>query len=475
MAVDPWEIVADLQATVAKQAQLIDQLMVQVAELKAKAGMNPRNSSNPPSSEGYSKPSPKSRRVRSGRKPGKQPGDPGKHLGRRDTPDRMVTHEPEVCSGCGDSLDGSAPLVGESSRQVFDIPPVKLSCVEHVARRRRCSCGTDTSAGFPPWVSAPTCYGPAMRAHVCYLVTHQHIPIARVAEHLKETYGTTISPGTIVAMVNEGSNMLAEFLADTTAKLGGSPVVCADETGLRVAGSLHWVHSASTGWFTLYHLDTKRGVEAMGNAGILDLLTGVLVHDGWTPYRHYTELEHQLCNAHHLRELQAATETGVQPWAADMAGLLTNTWKAVLAAMAAGNTTFTAAQIKTINTDYDQIIAAGYDTNPEPAPTGTRGRPKRSKSANLLLRLDTFRADVLRFTTNFDIPFDNNLAERDIRMVKVHQKISGGFRTREGATAFLNLRSYLSTARKHRISALTALDHLYTGTTWAPALPAAGP
>ncbi len=129
------------------------------------------------------------------------------------------------------------------------------------------------------------------------------------------------------------------------------------------------------GMVHLYHLDTKRGVEAMGNAGILDLLTGVLVHDGWTPYRHYTELEHQLCNAHHLRELQAATETGVQPWAADMAGLLTNTWKAVLAAMAAGNTTFTAAQIKTINTDYDQIIAAGYDTTPEPAPTGTRGRP----------------------------------------------------------------------------------------------------
>lgn len=449
--------------------------MVQVAELKARVGMNPRNSSSPPSSEGYSKPSPKSRRVRSGKKPGKQAGDPGKHLPRRDTPDRMVTHEPDVCSGCGDSLDPTSPLVGESSRQVFDIPPVALSCVEHVARRRHCSCGTDTSAEFPPWVSAPTCYGPAMRARVCYLVTHQHIPFARVAEMLAETYGATISPGTIVTMVNEGSTMLAEFLADTTAKLGGSPVVCADETGLRVAGSLHWVHSASTGWFTLYHLDTKRGVEAMTNAGVLELLTGVLVHDGWTPYRHYTQLEHQLCNAHHIRELQAATETGVQPWAADMAGLLSATWKTVLAARADGATELSADQRHNINADYEAIVAAGWTANPEPAPTGKRGRPKRSKSANLLLRLDTFRDDVLRFTTNFDIPFDNNLAERDIRMVKVHQKISGGFRTTEGATAFLNLRSYASTARKHGISALTALDHLYTGTTWAPALPAAGP
>ena len=218
MAEDPWQLVSelrtrntDLEAENAKQAKRIDQLMVQVAELKARVGMNPRNSSEPPSSEGYSKPSPKSRRVRSGRKPGKQPGDPGKHLPRRDIPDEMVTHEPEVCSGCGDSLDPDAPLVGESSRQVFDIPPVVLSCVEHVARRRRCSCGAETSAGFPPWVTAPTCYGPGMRARACYLVAHQHIPFARVAEMLSETYGATISPGTIVAMVNQGSDMLAEF------------------------------------------------------------------------------------------------------------------------------------------------------------------------------------------------------------------------------------------------------------------------
>ncbi|MBK6968300.1 MAG: transposase [Candidatus Microthrix sp.] len=324
-------------------------------------------------------------------------------------------------------------------------------------------------------MSAPTCYGPAMRAHVCYLVTHQHIPIARVAEHLKETYGTTISPGTIVAMVNEGSNMLAEFLADTTAKLGGSPVVCADETGLRVAGSLHWVHSASTGWFTLYHLDTKRGVEAMGNAGILDLLTGVLVHDGWTPYRHYTELEHQLCNAHHLRSFRPppkpVSSRGPPTWPA----CSPTPGKPCSLRWPPGTPLSPPPRSRPSTPTTTRSSPPDTTRTPNRRRPGTRGRPKRSKSANLLLRLDTFRADVLRFTTNFDIPFDNNLAERDIRMVKVHQKISGGFRTREGATAFLNLRSYLSTARKHRISALTALDHLYTGTTWAPALPAAGP
>ena len=314
-----------------------------------------------------------------------------------------------------------------------------------------------------------------MRAQVCYLVTYQHIPIARVVELLTDTYGATISVGTIVAMVNEGSNMLADFLAGLSDSLGEAPVVCADETGLRVDGKLHWVHSASTSLFTYYHVDTKRGVEAMTTAGILDQLTGVLVHDGWTPYRHYTNVEHQLCNAHHLRELQAATETGEQPWAAEMATLLSETWQQVIAAKTAGHTTLPADQLKIVNTAYTQIILAGHHTNPDPAPTRKRGRPKRSKSANLLHRLDTQRDDVLRFTTNFDIPFDNNLAERDIRMVKVHQKISGGFRTRQGATAFLNFRSFLSTANKHGISALTALTHLYTGTTWAPALHAASP
>jgi transposase len=474
VADDPWQLVAELTKRNAEQAKLIDRLMIEVADLKARVGMNPRNSSKPPSSEGYSKPSPKSRRVRSGKKPGKQPGTPGKNLPRRDEPDAMATHEPDVCSGCGEHL-GGAPVVGESSRQVFDIPPGALSCIEHLSRRRRCSCGAETSGEFPPWVTAPTCYGPNMRARVCYLVTRQHIPIGRVAELLADTYGATVSTGTIVAMVNEGSDMLDEFLSSLQETLGDSPVVCADETGLRVAAKLHWVHSASTDWHTHYHVNTKRGVDAMNEAGILNFLDGVLVHDGWTPYRHYTNVDHQLCNAHHLRELQAVTETGGQPWADDMATLLSETWKQVLAAKAAGRTRLPAGQIERINTAYRQIIAAGHDTNPAPTATGKRGRPKRTKTGNLLNRLNTHQTDVLRFTTNFDIPFDNNLAERDIRMVKVHQKISGGFRTLQGATAFLNLRSYLSTANKHGIGALTALNHLYAGTTWTPALPAAGP
>ena len=463
-----------LRSTVAKQVELIDKLMVEVAELKARVEMNPRNSSKPPSSEGYAKPSPKSRRVRGANKPGKQPGTPGKHLRRRNSLDEVITHEPVVCSGCGHHLH-QAPVVGETARQVFDIPPGVLSCVEHLARKRRCSCGTETSGEFPPWVTAPTCYGPNMRAYVCYLVTRQHIPIARVAELLSDTYNATVSTGTIVTMVNEGAAMLAEFLTKLTTLLGDSPVVCADETGLRVAAKLHWVHSASTGGLTHYHLDTRRGVDAMTNAGILDLLGGVLVHDGWTPYRHYTNVAHQLCNAHHLRELQAATETGEQAWAGDMATLLCDTWEHVLTAKTAGNDHLPAEQIASINNTYDQIITAGHDTNPNPAPTGKRGRPKRTKSANLLGRLDTHRDDVLRFVTDFDIPFDNNLAERDIRMVKVHQKISGGFRTLHGATSFLNLRSYLSSANKHGTSALTALNQLFAGTPWTPALPAPNP
>ena len=323
---DPWELVADLQAenvvlrsTSANQVDLIDKLLVEVAELKAKVEMNSRNSSKPPSSEGYTKPSPKSRRVRSANKPGKQPGTPGKHLPRRDRADEVVTHEPVVCSGCGHSLH-SAAVVGEISRQVFDIPPGVLSCVEHLARRRRCSCGTGTSGEFPAWVSAPTCYGPNMRAYVCYLVTRQHIPIGRVAELLSDTYNATVSTGTIVAMVNQGAGMLEEFLTELTVLLGDSPVVCADETGLRVAAKLHWVHSASTGGLTHYHLDTRRGVDAMTNAGILHLLDGVLVHDGWTPYRHYTNVAHQLCNAQYAERAIMRNEFGRSGRGAGRAG-----------------------------------------------------------------------------------------------------------------------------------------------------------
>jgi transposase len=253
-------------------------------------------------------------------------------------------------------------------------------------------------------------------------------------------------------------------------------VVHADESGLRVEAGLKWVHTVSTNDLTLYHLDEKRGTSAMEAMGVLEHLSGVLVHDGWKPYKTFDNVTHALCNAHHLRELAAVAETGGQGWAADMADLLAGTWGRVLVAKEAAEGSLGDEVLGEVFARYGAIIAAGYEVNPIPVVRSTRrGLIKRSKALNLLARLDTYRADVLRFAVDFSVPFDNNLAERDIRMVRLAEKISGGFRSTQGAEAFLAFRSYLSTAAKQGVNRLDALEGLFVGSPWMPATPSAGP
>ena len=453
---------------------LIVALSEQVRALEARLNMNSRNSSMPPSSDGYKKPAPKSRRTRTGNKPGKQPGEPGHHLAQRTDPDATQIHRPSTCASCGSDLS-DAEVTATMHRQVFDLPPVALFCTEHRAERRRCRCGTETTGTFPPEATAFTCYGPALRAYVCYLVTRQHLPIARVAELLRDAYGAPVSTGVIVSMVKEGAAMLEDFLAQVKDLLSVSKVVHADETGLRVEAALAWVHSVSSTELTLYHLDQRRGNKAMDAMDVLAHLSGVLVHDGWMPYRKYDNVTHALCNAHHVRELAAVAETDGQGWASDMATLLGATWARVLQAKEHGANTLGDATLLEIRAKYQDIIAVGHQVNPPAVSTGRRGRPKRSKAANLLLRLDHYTDDVLRFASDFSVPFDNNLAERDIRMVKIAQKISGGFRSTEGAKAFLALRSYLSTATKQGVNLFDALQQLYNQNPWMPTVPGTGP
>jgi len=226
-------------------------------------------------------------------------------------------------------LDDAA-VVGELTRQVFDLPPVEAVVTEHCAQRRRCGYGTDTAAAFAAEATAATCDGPDLRALVCYLVVRQHIPIARVGELMRDAYKIPVSTGTIVAMVQQGAGMLEEFLDSLREQLVASDVVHADETGLGVEASLHWVHSASTAMLTLYHLDERRGTVAIDAMGVLARLCGVVVHDGWSPYRNYTNVTHALCNAHHLRELDAASETEGQQWAYEMIVFLAGTCQQVL-------------------------------------------------------------------------------------------------------------------------------------------------
>jgi transposase len=440
------------------------------ARLRARLGINSKNSSKPPSSDGYAKPAPKSRRRRSGKKPGKQPGTPGKNLAPLADPDEINDHTPDHCEGCGDDLSDS-PVTGEVRRQVFDLPPVVVATVEHRAQRKRCHCGHETTALFPPEATGPTCYGPNLRALVCYLVVRQHIPIKWVAELLADGYGIPVSTGTIMAMVHEGAARLDAFLASLRDQLARSDVVHADETGLRVEASLYWVHSASNAELTLYHLDKKRGTDAMDAIdamGVLEHLSGVLVHDGWSSYRKYTEVEHALCNSHHLRELDGVAEVEGQGWARDMVALLADTWHRVLDLKETDATSLSATELASIRTAYDAIIVAGHVANPAPPPSGKRGRTRRTKAANLLGRLDLYADGVLRFTTDFRVSFDNYEAERQVRMVKVQQKISGGFRTKAGATAWLAVRSYLATVMKNGQNPLGALRRLMVADPWMP-------
>ena len=450
----------------------------EVAELKRRLAQNSRNSSRPPSSDGLSKPPvKKSLRRSSGRKPGGQPGHGGGTLAAVADPDEVVWHAPACCAGCGASLDG-ASVEGSERRQVFDLPEIRLRVVEHVVERRRCGCGQLTAASFPAGVSAPTQYGPGVRALALYLIARQHLPYERTAELFADWLGAPVSTGTLASYVAKGAGDLQGFLAEVHRQLITAPVAHFDETGARVQGRLRWLFSASTDRLTFYALHDKRGKDGIDHAGVLPNFTGVAVHDGFKPYRrYYDNARHALCNAHHLRELQAVIEQdtdGKQSWARAIDRLLRDLHHAVTLATAAGHDQLDVLQLAGYRAAYEQIIATGYRENPlNTIRTGQRGFIAQTPSRNLLSRLDTYREDVLRFAHDFRVPFDNNLAERDIRMVKLQQKISGCWRTSTGADHFLALRAYLSTARKQGRHSIDVLTHLATGNPWIPQ--AAGP
>ena len=446
-------------------AALVPVLQARIAELERRLSSNSRTSSKPPSSDGYGKPPAKSRKSTKGsRPPGKQPGSAGTHLARRLVPDVVVIHRPQLCAGCGEGL-ADADVVATEARQVFDIPPMQLTVTEHRAQAQRCGCGHTTFGSFPAAVTAPTQYGPHLRALGTYLSVYQHLPYERTAELLADWLGAPVATGTLVNMVADASDRVEPALVAIRDQIAASDVVHADETGARVDGRLNWMHSASTTTHTLFTAHPRRGLEAMTAAGVLAKVSGVLVHDGWSPYRRY-EVEHGLCNAHHLRELEGAAQyRGQAGWARQMIRVLTGLKREVDGARRRGAAGLDEDRLAHWNQRYDSATARGTQAN--------HVRLVR-KPNNLLKRLITYRADVLRFATDFRVPFDNNLAERDIRMVKLKQKVSGCHRSAEGADRFCRIRSYISTARKQGQSVATVLVRLFEGDPWLPAGPAAG-
>lgn len=470
----------ELTELVNSQAQVIEELRGRVAELEAEVkelrrrlAKNSRNSSKPPSSDGLAKPPTRSLRRPSGKKPGGQPGHRGHRLEQVADPDEVIVHAPERCEGCGASLRG-AELVGAEVRQLLELPEVALRVSEHRAERRRCTCGELTAARFPAGVGAPTQYGPRLRALALYLIAYQHLPYGRCARLLGDWLGAPLSTGTLHTLVADASSGLGEFCELARGRLRSEPVAGVDETGARAEGRNRWVHSASSPAYTLYRLHDVRGHAGIEALGVLAGYEGVAVHDGFSPYgrERYAQATHALCNAHHLRELEGVTEAEgeEQSWAARMDELLREIKAEVEAAKERGQGTLEPRRLAGFRSRYGKIIALGHRQSPENTKrTGKRGPIGQSTARNLLCRLDGQREQVLRFATDFRVPFDNNLAERDLRMVKLQQKISGGWRTTAGAERFLALRSYISTTCKQGRDLLDALRRAVEDDPWLPA------
>jgi transposase len=462
-----------LAGLVLEQAAVIEALRADVLDLKRRLAQNSRNSSRPPSSDGLSKPPPKSLRRPSGRKPGGQQGHQGGHLAKVGVPDEIVDHVPSVCAGCqADLSDGHA--VGHLARQVFDLPEIRLRSSEHRAHTRRCVCGHETTGAFPAAVSAPVQYGPRVRALGIYLLAYQHLPYARAARMLADWIGAPLSTGTLATFMTRGAEDLQGFLDEIHAQLITAPVAHFDETGARVQGRLRWLFCASTGRATYYSLHDKRGFDGLDHAGVLPRFTGTAVHDGFKPYRRYTAAVHALCNAHHLRELQGVIEEHpddpAQSWAPLMDRLLRELATTVGHAQTNGEDSLEPIVLAGYRAAYEQIITLADHQNPAGTiPTGKRGMIKQTFARTLIVRLDRDREQVLRFAHDFRVPFDNNLAERDLRMIKLQQKISGSWRTITGAEIFLALRSYLSTTRKNNHPTVDAITALAAHAPWLPA------
>lgn len=461
-------LLAKRDQTLAERDEVIVALTARVAELEARLAKNSRNSSKPPSSDDpFTKPSPRSLRKRSGRGPGGQRGGRGSRLEPAAEPDEIVAHRPQCCQGCGADLDAAA-VVDESVRQVFDVPPVRVRVTEHRVQHRRCRCGQVTSGVFPDQARAPTCYGPGIAAVATYMMARQHVPVERTAEMMRALFGVSVSTGWLAGLMPRAAAGLEGFRAAITAKLQDAPVAHFDETGARVAAQLWWVHVACTDTFTSYHRAPSRGQASMDLGAVLPGFGGIAVHDGLTSYRHYP-VEHGLCGAHHLRELAGIGERTGQDWPGQLSDLLVEMNTAVKTAKAADQAGLSTRRLAGYRRRYRGLIQQGQAANPPPPRTGKRGRPRLGPAGALLRRLQVFEDDVLRFATDFAVPFDNNQAERDIRMIRLQQKISGGWRSEPGLDAFLTVRSYLSTTRKHGHDAIDVLRDLFTRTPWLPA------
>ena len=464
---------AEFKATVDRLEKRVDRLLQENQALRSRLDKNSMNSSKPPSTDGFSKPASRDRSLResSGKPQGKQPGSAGASLPMTATPDRVLRHEPTNCRGCGSSLRG-VPGTIAATRQVIDVPPIRVETVEHQRIEKLCRCDTITTGVFPAEVKCAVSYGPRLHAVGAYLLNVHYLPVARTALLFRDLFQIPVSAGWVSSLGQKTSVLLADTVVLIKQAVTASTVAHVDETGLRVAGGLSWVHCASTTTHSVFHVDPKRGLAGTLNGGVLQSFTGVMVHDGWEPYKTFTAATHGLCNAHHLRELQKISEdTPELGWAKQMSEFLVSTHRQVQAAKARGDTRLSNEALEAIRQGYAEILTTGDVQSPARVHPKTGGRVAQTEPRRLLNRLGPHQNDVLRFATDFTVPFDNNQAERDIRMVKLRQKISGCLRSTVGAENFLKIRSVMSTARKQAVNEFDVLFDAFTGNSWVPARP----
>jgi len=440
---------------------------VRIKQLEDQISKNSSNSSKPPSTDEFKK-KPKSLRKKSGLKPGGQPKHEGSNLKMVDEPDKTILHPVNECTCCGKNL--MHQLINKiERRQVYDIPPIKIEVTEHQSEIKTCSCG-HTNKAFPIGVNHYVQYGPNIKGTLVYLQDYQLLPYDRTKELVKDLFGHSISTGTLYNIGKYAYEKLEPFEEQLKKLLTYCLVVGFDETGFRVMANRIWLHSYSTAKHAYYQIHPRRGQVAMNAIGILPNFKGIAVHDFWKSYYTY-QCDHALCNAHLLRDLIFIKERFEQDWAQDLIDLLLKMKTAKQKAIAQGKSAFSLATIRKYKALYQAILKKGFTLNPfKPPPVKKRGRPKKSAPRNLLERLSNFADDILRFFTNFSVPFDNNFSERDLRMMKVKQKISGSFRSFTGAKYFARIRSYIMTARKQNVNAFDALANLFTDNTIANSL-----
>lgn len=448
--------------TILLQQEQISTLTNQVQELQARLAKDSHNSHLPPSSDRFAR-QPKSLRKKSGKKPGGQAGHPGTTLKFSQTPDEVIVHAVEHCEHCQQDLRHIAPVAVER-RQVVDLPPPRVLVREHQAESKCCPhCQQRTTAPFPADVRAPVQYGASIGARAVYLSQQQLLPFARVCEVMEDLVGVALSEGSLQEVIVRCQQNLGEVEQQIKQALRQAEVFHQDETGLYVCGKRHWMHVTATARLTHYQVHASRGHKALEAIGILPGFTGISIHDGFGSYFLYA-CEHATCNVHLLRELTYLAEEQGLWWAAKLKALLLDMKTATEQAREQGKLWLDPLEVADWETRFLELLVEGDRAHPRAqAPPGHRGRVKQSTARNLLDRLRKHQKTVLCFLEDLRVDFDNNQAERDLRMVKVQQKVSGCFRAFTGAQAFARIRGYLSTLRKQGVPLLAALEATLLG------------